>query len=67
MTGSCIRIFLIRKSMDILVTPILLSLFTWFLQVFSRLNELSQIQLSAPFATGIRGKQKADFMEKTTV
>jgi len=38
----------------------------WFLQAFLQLNELSPIHLSAPFATGIRSTQRADFVEKTT-
>lgn len=50
--------------MDILVTSISFLLFTWLLQAFSQLNELSAIRLAAPLATA---KQKADFMEQTTV
>lgn len=50
--------------MDILVTSISCLLFTWLLQAFSQLNELSAIRLSAPLATA---EQKADFMEQTTV
>lgn len=49
-----LKSFLIRIEKDIPVTSILLLLFTWFLQAFPQLNELSQIPLYTLLATGIR-------------
>lgn len=48
-----LKSFLIRIEKDIPVTSILLLLFTWFLQAFPQLNELSHIPLYALLATGI--------------
>lgn len=46
--------FLVRNKVDILVTSTLLLLFTWFLQAFSQLNELSNTSI-CPFCHWNRG------------